>query len=433
MAQQSGSHLNKLWNVGAAHALYLQEGHWYHHLKRFPGALFDHNGFVVFETAAEYFNSPYLKIGKHVHVRKPGISAIPGYTRVRTKTRDFKKIVLRLTNAINSKSQFYRIGNLQELRKTLHNLKRIPSKDIFNPRTIKANYAFHQGGRKELQFNIGVELINRTPYIRHGIAFSLEPSRSLPSVDALIPKVGRLNEFIRIHPDFFEKFRMWHYERDNIRSTDYMVAPIAPELVKPGVFIFIGENRPINETHAGLILSDFDLLLPVYEFVESQEPFPFVEKPPNTFNFRPGCVTKKNSVIINLPMRQIDVQLRHNELQKSLYFLLTQTYGSENVRGEQLTKDGMRIDVVLKCNEEYWFFEIKTSLSARACIREALPQLLEYSYWPGSQEASRLIVIGEPPLDREAGAYLKQLKDRFGLPIDYQQLDISQGILIGTT
>jgi len=60
---------------------------------------------------------------------------------------------------------------------------------------------------------------------------------------------------------------------------------------------------------------------------------------------------------------------------------------------------GGRIDTVVSQDGGYWFYEIKTAMSARACIRDALAQLLEYAYWPGAREASRLIIVGEPELD----------------------------------
>lgn len=78
----SGRYLNQLWNVGAEHALYIHDGHWYHHLKRFPGALFDRNGYIVFETEEAYRKCSYLNLGKQVSIKKPGISGIPGYVRV---------------------------------------------------------------------------------------------------------------------------------------------------------------------------------------------------------------------------------------------------------------------------------------------------------------------------------------------------------------
>jgi hypothetical protein len=74
--------LNEAWGVGAAQVRYSDDGHWYASLERFPAALFDGHGYVLFETEEEYRSSPHLHIGKQISIPKPGISAIPGYIRV---------------------------------------------------------------------------------------------------------------------------------------------------------------------------------------------------------------------------------------------------------------------------------------------------------------------------------------------------------------
>jgi 5-methylcytosine-specific restriction protein A len=74
----TGAYLNKLLGLGAEHALYRQDGGWYHHLKKFPGILFDFNGYIRFHSATEYLICPYLKHNKDLNVSK-GISRIPGY------------------------------------------------------------------------------------------------------------------------------------------------------------------------------------------------------------------------------------------------------------------------------------------------------------------------------------------------------------------
>ena len=79
-----GKDLNDLWAVGAKHALYREDGKWYHQLTEFPGALFDANGYVVFKTEKDYLGSPYLQIQKDLHI-PGGISSIPNYIRVTEK------------------------------------------------------------------------------------------------------------------------------------------------------------------------------------------------------------------------------------------------------------------------------------------------------------------------------------------------------------
>ena len=79
--QLSGRKLNELWGVGAKHALYHREGSWYNNLERFPGALFDPNGYVLFATEQAYKNSRHLRITQETNVTN-GISSIPGYVRM---------------------------------------------------------------------------------------------------------------------------------------------------------------------------------------------------------------------------------------------------------------------------------------------------------------------------------------------------------------
>jgi hypothetical protein len=71
----------KRWNLNVKHALYRKTGDWYHQLERFPGALLDANGYVIFETEEAYRSCPELRIRQDIGVPE-GISTIPGYTRV---------------------------------------------------------------------------------------------------------------------------------------------------------------------------------------------------------------------------------------------------------------------------------------------------------------------------------------------------------------
>ena len=80
-SNNTGRSLNESWGVKARHALYRTNGTWYHHLEHFPGALFDANGYILFQTESEYRNCKYLQLGKQLSVPK-GISSIPGYIQV---------------------------------------------------------------------------------------------------------------------------------------------------------------------------------------------------------------------------------------------------------------------------------------------------------------------------------------------------------------
>ena len=80
MSGLTGQQLNREWGVGVHHPLYHKDGSYYNHIRYFPGALFDPEGYVVFRTEKEYLSSPYLQHGKQLHV-PGGISSVPGYVR----------------------------------------------------------------------------------------------------------------------------------------------------------------------------------------------------------------------------------------------------------------------------------------------------------------------------------------------------------------
>ena len=68
------------------------------------------------------------------------------------------------------------------------------------------------------------------------------------------------------------------------------------------------------------------------------------------------------------------------------------------------------------------YYEIKTAVSAQACIREALSQLLEYSYWPGSEVAQNLIIAGVAEIDKATQMYLDKLCEILHFKLSYYQI-----------
>lgn len=343
----------------------------------------------------------------------------------RAKTMSLTAIV----QEIERKAETREIGRLQEIRKKLKGKARLPHDRIFHRHSIFEDdgYAYHYGGRMELQFNIGFEPGNM---FRHGVAFSLEPSRTLPDITLLLPNVRRFNEFLTVHPQQFSDMTMWHWVEGDRKQSDHYPAPITPDLMKRGFFIFLGKMQPLGDMDFDLIVDDFDRLLALYRFVEGSGTFPLVaEKAERGFQFKSGCAVKPISTMASLMERQLNVSLRHNEIQRALHDHLVSIYGSDNV-GTELQSAGGRIDVAVRHGGKFWFYEIKTAISARGCIGEALAQLLEYSYWPGGQVAEKLIIVGEPALDPDSERYLATLAQEFSLPIEYQQFDLASGTLI---
>lgn len=327
-----------------------------------------------------------------------------------------------LAHQLNLKSDSYQIGGLQTLRREIKQFKRRPGNEIFSAQTIKNDWAFHHGGRAELQFNIGID--GSVDKIRHGIAFSFETSQTLPDIELLRPKVRLFNEFLKLYPTRYAQMRMWHWDFEK-RSENYMPSAIPSERIANGVFVFLGHLNPIEEVDPDQILLDFDDLLPLYKYVESNGTSqPVEELKSKPFKFVHGCTVKKLKTTATNKADPIDVALRHNALQLALFKVLEAKYGVGNVGTELSTGNGTRIDVVVKQLSEYWCYEIKTYHSSRACIRDAIGQLLEYSHWPTGMCASKLVVVGENPIDAQGIAYLDYLKTAYQLPLEYLHVKI---------
>lgn len=74
--------LNRDWGVGAKQARYRDTGDFYATLARFPAALFDRNGFLLFKTEEEYRSCSHIQFyPKLINIRN-GICTVPGYVTV---------------------------------------------------------------------------------------------------------------------------------------------------------------------------------------------------------------------------------------------------------------------------------------------------------------------------------------------------------------
>ncbi len=278
-----------------------------------------------------------------------------------------------------------------------------------------------------MQFNVGYEDLNDgTTIFRHGVAFSLEPSRSVPDVSVLLAKIPRFNDYLREHADNLADFEMWHWGgRVNGRSANYAPRAILPDLAVPHTFIFLGRSSKPEEIDFNQVLKDFDRLLPLYLFTESREVTPVGE--PISQSVEPIAFVAReppNSTwtTASQTARQIDVSLRHTAIQRALYERLIIEFGKECVGAENLCEASGRIDIVVKTKTVLRIYEIKTSSTARGCIREALGQLADYAFWPTLSFATGLYVVGEPPLTSDVESYLVRLNANMPVPLSYIQV-----------
>ena len=344
-----------------------------------------------------------------------------------------------ITEELNRRSQWHLIGRLQEFRKTAKGLKRLATRDIFNSQTTFKRYAFHVGGRRELQFNVGYEGDGEDRHFRQGVAFSFGRSHALPDPRILLPKVRRFNKFLTGNPEAFSDMRMWMWTREGAeKKRSKSLAPKQIEwrsrlFLRQRPFIFLGRLVPANKINYETVLTDLDRLLPLYEYVERGPNAPKGDSQFDDiggFSFESRNVDKKTATTATIVSKRVKVELRENKLQKALRDHLANIYGSGNVSCEQSIRtmegDLCRTDIMVQRGNSYWIYEAKIGPNARECIRRALGQLLEYSFWPGNPEASRLIVVGEPPESARSAEYLRRLRKKFALPIQYVQFDMSK-------
>lgn len=75
------------------------------------------------------------------------------------------------------------------------------------------------------------------------------------------------------------------------------------------------------------------------------------------------------------------------------------------------------------------FFELKTAETVKLSIRQALGQLLEYNHYPNKNSADKLIIVTAMEITQQDMQYLIGLRNRYNLPVYYQQFDMDKKFL----
>lgn len=148
-----------------------------------------------------------------------------------------------------------------------------------------------------------------------------------------------------------------------------------------------------------------------------------------TFAFRAGHTEREVEPFNRTSSGIVKITQLHNDIQNKLYAYLKKQLGEDNVGTEVDTGNGTSIDIVTTSDGKTTFYEIKTSPSVRACIRQAIPQLLEYAYWPQDGRAAELVVVSHQPITKDGKRYLEHLRRQFGLPLSYKWFDLNKNSL----
>jgi hypothetical protein len=144
----------------------------------------------------------------------------------------------------------------------------------------------------------------------------------------------------------------------------------------------------------------------------------------NEFLFKAGHNQRKEKTFHTRRKLEKEVKLFHNQMQNFIFKQLVSEYGKENISTEQDTGLGSKIDIAIKRENVYTFYELKGYNTIQKCIREAVSQLMEYAFYPNTNRANELVIVSHNPIDKNTKRYLKKLRDEFRIPIYYQQYNI---------
>lgn len=130
-----------------------------------------------------------------------------------------------------------------------------------------------------------------------------------------------------------------------------------------------------------------------------------------------SCYTRKS-------IEKTFVDPYHNKIQNALSKYLRLSGQFNNV---QVEKNSVDVQATSK-NGELYYFEIKTD-TAKYNIRQAIGQLFEYSFYPNSNKADKLIIVGDEEPSKLVRVYIKHLREQTGLKIFYRWIDMEREIL----
>jgi len=134
---------------------------------------------------------------------------------------------------------------------------------------------------------------------------------------------------------------------------------------------------------------------------------------------RKGTATKNTKTHTRTINRSYIVEQKHNKIQEALRKQLVEKYGKENVVLEE-----NYVDVKLIQPNYLGFYEVKSSSYASECIREALGQILLYSYHDQDKRKKKIFIVGQYPANDQDFGYIDYIKEKLNLDFEYLNVGI---------
>jgi hypothetical protein len=133
--------------------------------------------------------------------------------------------------------------------------------------------------------------------------------------------------------------------------------------------------------------------------------------------------------LIQVFKKDFDRSDEHRKMQLEIFQILDKDDRFLEIQKEFKCK-GRLFDLwLLHKNQRNYILEIKPYDSAYECIREALGQVLEYSYFLNRDSNNQLIIIGKNQMNEEEFRYLNHLREKTSLNIHYVYYQLGKRII----
>ncbi len=135
---------------------------------------------------------------------------------------------------------------------------------------------------------------------------------------------------------------------------------------------------------------------------------------------RKGTTNKNIQTVTRTINSSYEIEPKHDKIQEALRKHLAEKYGEENIKLEE-----NYVDVKLIQPDYLGFYEVKSSSYASECIKEALGQILLYSYLDQDKRKKKIFIVGQYPANENDYGYINYIKDKLKLEFEYINVDIN--------
>ncbi|MBR4469260.1 MAG: hypothetical protein IKS53_07490 [Bacteroidales bacterium] len=142
---------------------------------------------------------------------------------------------------------------------------------------------------------------------------------------------------------------------------------------------------------------------------------------PSDIAFVPGLHIPESSESRTGHDDTITTKHLHNQLMRKLYDRLCIEHGKDNV-GTEIRTGTKRIDCVVKGDDHYDIYEIKTAENPFDCVTEALGQLCRYTYLYCRDKIGKMVIVGASETNKEVEQYLSWFRKNYSLQLFYMKV-----------